>query len=503
MGIRLAADGHKVRIIEKNSVPGGAAGRIDINGFRFDTGPSIITAPFLLTQLFEYAGKKLDDYIKLQELDPIFSAVFPEALTPDIHFPENKVYQNKEYLFYREPAAAMFHNNIFSAAEQKAFHDFEMASDQMMKPVFMDYCSQEPAPNPFPLFSRSKIQNLQPNITLEQSVNHWFRSAEMADWPSYIALKELFKFWPILAGCNPAEGSHLFRIMPSILHEWSAFAPVGGMGILTEALVKLFWECGGEIALNSEVQAVQVFNHNATGIRLKDGSLQQADVIISDADVFSTFQNLIDSDKTKYSDVENSKNQTAGLGMFIYHMGLKQKLEEKIPLLANNVIFPLNYQNYIEDIFHKKVFPNDPFMILRIPDRIDEKAVPHGCESISVLVPVPNLQTDLHWNHKSYFYREKVIDSVQKLFDTDLRTNLVIEKFEDPLMVRQKSNILWGNSFGISPEINKHGGKFFSHRFSDIHNLYMVGAGTHPGPFIPGVLMGASITAQMIIDDNS
>jgi phytoene desaturase len=478
-GIRLVSEGYQVTILEKNTLPGGCLRTKEINGFRFNYGAEVITAPFLFDQLFEQAGKNRHDYFDLLPFEPVFQAIFPGE---------------KRFAFFSDPQKTLQWNNLFSQEEERALLSYFQANEEIFNDVFFDYCSkpiQDSQLRSFFPFLPQKLQNQKSSLQVAEA---YYKTPE---------LQLVFGFWPLLAGGDPRESGSLFRIIPSIFSHWGASIPVGGMKRVLNSLLSVFLEQGGEILYNSEVQEIQIFNRTVSGVRLIDGSIYHADIVISDVDALTTFRFLIDSDKNKYSSVSQAKTKNPGISVFSYHLGLDCTLEEKISLAGCNFIFPNHFDAFLSDLFHRKTLSSDPFFLLKIPAKTDLYAAPHGFEALSVVIPVPNLASDISWERESYLFRTHVLELIQDYFVTDLRKHILFEDYSDPVRMWTENRSYLGAAFSAMPGSAKKNDHRFPNRCKDIRNLYLVGAGTHPGPSIPGVLMGAATAVSQIKADFS
>ncbi len=472
-GVLLASEGFRVTILEKNKAPGGCLRSDTQNGFRFNFGAEIITAPFLFDQLFEKAGRNRKDYFEFQPFDPVFQAIFPGG---------------RRFAFFNDPAMTSQMNGLFSPADQASFLTYCEENDKVFNEIFFDtYASPLSAAPLFPWGKRFPGWN----------------NAELANRFEGEEIRRLFNCWPLLAGGNPKESSNLDRVIPAIFNRWGAWIPVGGMKTLVDALVSLFLESGGEIFYETEVQELQIFNRRVSGVRLSDGSIQHADIVLSNADVLTTSLNLIDSDQTRYADTERAKKLEPGTSVFVYHLGLNCILEEKLSLAGNNFIFPEKYEGFLTELFEYKQLSADPFFLLRVPSKNDPYASPPGCQSLSVVAPVPNLSGKIEWAQASFRFRNRILDLIQPYFLTDLRTHMIFETFMDPHQLEEKNGSYLGAAFSIRPGNYHRPISRFPHRSGDIRNLYYVGAGTHPGPFVPGVLLGVNLAVKAIKEDFS
>ena len=476
-GIRLAAEGCRVKILEKNSFAGGSLGTFEVNGFQFNTGAEIITAPFLFDQLFECAGKHRIDSIKFLEVDPIFQAIFPSR---------------NRFSFYKNPNETIQLNGLFSDADLIGFKNFSEASSSIFDEVFFDYCGSPVDETTFSLRSNLWFRRLNAQQSCQELADKFFRSPE---------LKQFFGFWPLLGGGNPRQESHLFRLVSQLFQRWGAAVPEGGMENLVNAIVSLFSASGGEILFNTEVSEIQIFNKTVSGVRLKDGGILQADLVISAADTAATYRNLIDIDRNRYNVVESAKQRPAGFSLFVYHIGTRCVLQERQELTPFNILFPENYDQFLDELFEQKVVSANPLMFLRMPSKTEALKTPEGTEALSLIVPVPNLESYDGWRYDSYAYRNRLLNLLQQYFVTDIRSNLIAESFFDPLAFQNRLGCYAGSVFSFQPTLQKSGEIRMANRSKDIRNLYLIGNGAHPGASMVGALLGAANTVELIKSD--
>ncbi|HQN62923.1 MAG TPA: phytoene desaturase family protein [Flexilinea sp.] len=476
-GIRLAVEGCKVKIFEKNLFAGGSLGSIRLKGFTFNTGAEYISAPFLFDQLYEYAGKRRIDSFKFRDCDPIFQAVFPDF---------------KRFALYSNPAETVKLNPMLSGADLQGFNSFTEESAAIFDDIFFDYCGRPVDENTFRFRTNLWLRRMNPQKTCEEYANEKFQTPE---------LQQLFGFWPLIGGGNPKSATHLFRAFSQMFQRWGTAVPDGGMDNMVQAIVRLFRESGGEIFYGTEVSEIQIFNHTVSGVRLKDGRIQQADLVISDADAAATYRYLIDSDRTRYDSVNQAKTKISGISAFVYHLGTRCILQERAPLAPLNILFPEDYDRFLNELFDQKTLSDHPLLILRMASKIIPDNAPFGCEALSVIVPVPNLESINPWDHISYSYRNHVLDLLQNYFLTDIRTNLIVEEYLDPIIIKNRLGSHAGSILSFQPELQKNGEIRMANRCRDIRHLYLAGNGAHPGATIPGVLLGAANTVQVIKED--
>ena len=478
-GIRLAAEGFRVRIVEKGERAGGWLGSTKIGEVTFPNAGSLITMPQQLENLFSSVGRSMDDYLKMDEISPIMRFLFPE---------EN------EYTLYREAADTLMKNSLFGLKDQQGYAAYGKRSDRILDEYLPKYFSRPYRRSRNPFSTDFGFAGLRPGRSGRSVSSRLFTSEE---------LRSVHAWWPVFCGGDPMISSHFYRMIPAVMQRWGVFLVRGGSEALVNALVKLFQECGGEIQYRSEVESIQVYNGAVTGVRLTDNSIRMADYVISDADTAYTCRSLIDSDRFRYTTVEAAHSRKPGISLFIYHMALQTPPVEKRPLLGINVIMPRDSMVWERELFEEKRLPSDLSFFLHVPAKISKSFVPEGTGALSVICPVPNLDSEVSWQRESYHFRNHILNTLQEYFENDLRSSLIGERYITPDMIHETFNSYQGAAWGFDPNQEKTDVPRLPNRCRDFRNLYLVGNGAHPGPFIPSVLQGAEIAHQEILSSRT
>lgn len=269
----------------------------------------------------------------------------------------------------------------------------------------------------------------------------------------------------------------------------------GGMYSLVKAFEKIFIENGGNVVTNSPVQKIITENDRAKGVIVND-TFYPADLVISNADVVYTYKNLLNgSSRKKWNDRKLNKSKIA-MSSFLLYLGVKKQYP---PLLHHSLILSPRYKELVEDIFDNKVLPDDFSMYLHIPSRTDSTMAPENCESMYVLVPVANLQSNINWDEMKRVYANKIINYLEADFDlVGLRENIEVEIMFTPKDFLEQRNSTFGSPWGLEPVLTQSAYFRPHNRSEDVHNLYLVGAGTHPGAGLPGVMLSAEATFKLI-----
>lgn len=475
VGIRLAAEGFRVRIVEKNMQPGGWLCPTRIDDVCFPNAGSLITVPDQISALFRSVGRSAEDYLTLEELSPVMRFIFSNEI---------------EYTLYREAADNLMKNSLFGLKDQQGYASYGKRSDRVLDEFYPKFLAK-PYKRKRSLFgSEFGFRSLRPRRSGRSVSERLFTSEE---------LRCVHSFWPLFCGGAPSVSSHFYRVIPSAMQRWGVYTVKGGPEAFISALTKLFLECGGEIQYNAEVEAIQVYNGAVIGVRLHDNSIRQADCVISDADTAYTCRFLIDSDRIRYQTVEQAMLRKPGISLFIYHMAFRQPPVEKTPLLGINALMPPDMKQWERELYEEKRFPSYPLLYLNVPEKIREEFVPNGKGALSVFCPVPNLDSEINWPRQSYHFRDRILSTLQELFENDLRADLIGERYVTPIMLHETFNSYMGAAWGFDPNQERTEVPRLPNRCEDIGNLYFVGSGAHPGPFLPGVLQGAEIVHDQII----
>ncbi len=469
----MAARGHDVELFEKRDKPGGRAYVYELNGFKFDAGPTVITAPFLFEELFELTGKKLADYVKLVPLDP-FYGIFN--------------HEKKSFDYNADTDFTLSQIDKWNPEDKKGYTDFIKTTKAIFQKGFVELGDK-----PFLKFS-DMIKVIPDLIKLKsyKSVYKYTSGFIKNDF-----LRQCFSFHPLLVGGNPFDTTSIYALIHYLEREWGIHYVMGGTGELVNALVKLFVELGGKINLNSEISEITVSGKKVTGVKLHDGSLHQADIIISNSDMAFTYKNLIAPKyRRKYTDGK-IKRMRYSMSLFVIYFGTKKRYTDS-GLKHHNIILGKRYKGLLNDIFTKKRLSDDFSLYLHMPSATDPSVAPEGCETFYVLSPVPNLASGMDWNKAAKPYRDRIMNFLEENYLPGLQENIIAEHCIDPLHFQNTLNSYLGSAFSVEPVLTQSAWFRPHNRSEDFENLYIVGAGTHPGAGLPGVLSSARIADNLI-----
>lgn len=469
--IRLQAQGHAVTIVEKRDKPGGRAYVYEQDGFKFDGGPTIITAPWLIDELFEIGGKKTADYVNLVKIDPFYNIRFPDGTVFNYNDDRENLY---EQIRKFDTGAVEDYRRFAEDLGEIYRVGFELIDKPFTK--WTDMLRVIP-----------DMIRLRSDRSVYQFASRYFKDER---------LRQAFSFHPLLIGGNPFKSTSIYAMIHRLEQEFGVWFAMGGTGALVGALSDLFLDLGGEIYLEAEVGEIFINRAgNAGGIRLKSGEFMRADAVVSNADVAWTYLNLVKGDfRRKYTD-EKIKKMDYSMSLFVIYFGTNRKYEN---MAHHEIIMGKRYEGLLSDIFMDKKLAEDFSLYLHRPTATDQSFAPEGCDSWYVLSPVPHLEGETDWTTQSQIYRDSIINFLEENYMPDLSKHIVSEHRIDPLHFQNDLNSYLGSAFSVEPTLMQSA-FFRPHNLSeDIPNLYFVGAGTHPGAGMPGVLSSGKIVANMI-----
>ncbi len=471
--IRLAAAGHKVTIFEKRDHWGGRAYQYNINGFKFDGGPTVITAPHLFDELYKQAGKRREDYFQLVPLDPFYRI-----------FNGN----GEAFNYWRDIDQSVAEVERFSPQDVEGYKQFVHGTMDVFR-QFYPYTEQT-FPN---LASFAKI------------LPYVFRTGTWRSMYGYASqfvkddfMRKVCSFHPLLVGGNPFDTPTIYGLIIQFEREWGIHYAKGGTGAVVNGLGQLFLDCGGQIYFNTPVEEIVIRNKRAVGVRLPDGTVEEADEIVCNSDVPFTYKHMIArSNRPAWVDVwiDNMKFSNS---LVVTYFGTDKRYTDAALSHHNLLLGSGNYRKHMQEIFKGKKLPKDLSLYLHMPTRTDDSIAPPGCESFYVLSLVPHLDAGINWNEAGPAYTDHVLSHLQQEYLPDLKNHIIAQHSINPMHFRHTLNSYKGAAFSVQPNMMQSGYFRPSNKSKVFDNLYFVGAGTHPGAGVPAVIASGKIAAEMI-----
>lgn len=470
--IRLAARGYNVTVIEKRDKPGGRAYVWQQDGFTFDAGPTIITAPQFIRELFQLSGKKTEDYVKLVPLDPFYC----------VRFCDGSVFR-----YTGDTESILRQVREFNPEDEEGYRRFYKAAETVFKKG-LPLMEQ-----PFTRFG--DMLKVAPDMVQLQSYKSvaGFVSQYIKDE----RLRQVFSFHPLLIGGNPFQSTSIYAMIHKLEQEFGIWFAIGGTGALVRALVRLFQDIGGKLLLGAEVEEIGMDERTgrATGVALKTGEFVSADAVVSNADVAHTYLNLVPARfRRKYTD-RKVRGMRYSMSLFVVYFGTDCRYEN---MAHHEIIMGPRYRELMRDIFQRKRLAEDFSLYLHRPTATDPSLAPPGCDCWYALSPVPNLDSQTDWKAMAKPYRDAIIQFLEQRYLPDLSKHIVTERYIDPLHFRDTLNSYKGSAFSVEPILTQSAWFRPHNQSEDVPNLYFVGAGTHPGAGLPGVMSSGKIVAEMI-----
>lgn len=473
--IRLAARGHEVEIIEKRDKPGGRAYVYEINGFKFDGGPTVITAPFMFDDLWAAAGKRREDYVQFVACDPFYRI-----------FDHNK----KAFDYNGDEAFILDQIAKWNPADREGYQRFMATTKAIFEKGFVELADK-------PFLSFMDMLRVAPDLIRLQSYLSVYQYASKFVQNEF--LRRCFSFHPLLIGGNPFDAPSIYAMIHYLEREWGIHYVLGGTGALVNAMVRLFEDIGGKLRLSTEVDEILVEGRRVTGVRLKDGSIERADHVVANADVGFVYEKLIDKRKQNLYTRTKMSLMRYSMSLFVIYFGTKKQYRD-VGLAHHNIILGERYKGLLDDIFNKQQLAQDFSLYLHMPSLTDPSIAPEGCENFYVLSPVPHLGSGVDWTRAAKPYRDAIMQFLEDNYLPDLQANIIAEHYIDPLHFRNDLNSRMGSAFSVQPILTQSAWFRPHNRSEAFDNLYFAGAGTHPGAGLPGVL-SSSIIAENLIGD--
>ena len=470
--IRLRARGYQVDLLEMRDRPGGRAYVYEQDGFTFDAGPTIITAPFLIDELYELAGKKASDHLDIRPVSPYYRICFQDG---------------RHFDYTGDPEQIVSEIKRFSPGDVEGYHRFVEQSHAIFDRAFTDLADQP--------FSRiTDMLKIAPDLVRLKSHQSVYKlvSAYIKD-PS---LRQVFSFHPLLIGGNPFQSSSIYSMIHYLERKWGVHYSMGGTGAVVAGLVELFESMGGRMHLDCRVEEIMIDGGRVTGVRAEGGTFFPAAVVVSNGDVANTYRKLVAPEyRRRWTDRKLEKMRYS-MGLFVLYFGTDRTYEE---IAHHTILLGPRYKGLLDDIFKKKVLADDFSTYLHAPTRTDPSMAPAGCECFYVLSPVPNLLGDVDWEVEKEAYAEKILASLERVCP-DLRKHVVTKRIMTPNDFETDLDAYAGSAFQFEPVLHQSAWFRPHNKSEDVAGLYFSGAGTHPGAGMPGVLSSAKVLDKVVPD---
>lgn len=442
------------------------------DGFRFDGGPTVITAPWLIEELFSNAGRNPKDYVELLPVDPFYQICFEDGTT----------------FRYNDDRDGMIREiEKFNPADVKGYLRFLEKAKDVFKTGF------DLIDVPFSTFGSMvkvlpDLVRLRADRSVYEVVSRYIQDEH---------LRRVFSFHPLLVGGNPFQTTSIYALILYLEREWGVWFARGGTGAVVQGMGALFRELGGNVVLAAEVGEILVdeAKKKTTGVRLKDKREFKADAVVCNGDVAFAYRYLLPEQyRRKYTN-RRIERLDYSMSLYVLYFGTDRKYEE---IEHHTIILGERYRGLLDDIFNRHHLSDDFSLYLHRPTKTDPSLAPDGCDAFYVLSPVPHLASGDDWRVKAPEYRDRIVRYLEERYMPDLSRHIVSEHHIDPLHFRDTLNSYQGSAFSVAPTLTQSAWFRPHNRSEELDNLYFVGAGTHPGAGLPGVISSAKIVDEMI-----
>ncbi|MGR2753715.1 phytoene desaturase family protein [Agromyces arachidis] len=479
--VRLAAAGHEVTVLEQRDRIGGRAYLYELDGFRFDGGPTVLTAPFMFEELFALAGERLEDHVELVPLDPFYRAFDADGTPFDFHADAERM---RREVTRRSPADEPGYARL-SARISRIFDAFYPYTERPMMHVHVMLRML-----PFLLRHRAALG-------VQRLVDGCVRDP---------FLRRALAFHPLLIGGHPAHTPALYSLIVEFERRWGVHYAVGGTAAIVDALGSLLARLGGRIECGVAVDRILVASGRVTGVRLADGSERPADVVISNADPGHTIDGLLGQRRSLAA--RRLRAARPSMSLHVLYLGA-DRTWPSTPLAHHNLLLGGDARQVLGRVFGRTrrararagepLGADDLFLYVHLPTRTDATVAPEGCEAMYVLVAAPPLDDDEEVPEaETRRIRDLVVDTLDRRFLPGLASHLRVEHAIGPDHFRDVLNTPHGAAFSLQPTLFQSGWFRPHNRSPRVAGLYLVGAGTHPGAGVPAVLASGKIAADLI-----
>jgi len=475
LAIRLQAAGFATTLFERRDKPGGRAYVYEDQGFVFDAGPTVITDPSALEELFAVGGRRMADYVELIPVSPFYRLQWEGGGSFDY---VNDQAELDRQIAARNPADVEGYRR-FLAYSREVFAEGYLKLGTVPFLSFKDMVRAGPA-----------LARLQAWRSVYGIVSRFIQDDE---------LRQAFSFHSLLVGGNPFATSSIYALIHALEREWGVWFPRGGTGALIHGLIRLFEDLGGTVRIGADVVRIDTEAGRAKAVVCRGGARETFDAVASNADVVHTYEKLLGHDPVGQRRASALKSKRFSMSLFVIYFGLKRHRPE---IRHHTVLFGPRYRGLIDDIFNRETLADDFSLYLHSPCATDPSLAPPGAGSFYVLAPVPHLgNAPLDWEREGPRYRDRILDYLEARIIPGLREDLVTVRHFAPTDFRDELNAHLGSAFSLEPVLTQSAWFRPHNRDAAIPNLYIVGAGTHPGAGVPGVVGSAKATAGLMLAD--
>jgi phytoene desaturase len=479
--IRLAAAGVRVLVYEKNAIPGGKMGQITQDGFRWDTGPSVITMRHVFEDLFKEAGVRLEDYLSLLPVDPLTRYFYPDGVVLDASSDLTTMLAQIERLDPRDVEGYL------------AYLAYAARIHRVTGPVFI--YDEPPRPQSFLRVPVSEWLSADPFRTMDQSIRRFVRSPH---------LRQLLGRFATYVGGSPYLAPATLNVIAHVELSGGVWYPRGGIYAIAQSMVRLAEELGVTILTGCPVRAIRIESNRVVGVELTDGHFEPAAAVVANVDVATVYDQLLPNGDSVNRTLATLRKSEPSCSGFVLLWGVRtaegDRAQAKRSLIHHNIFFSADYPHEFRQIFNDGIPPDDPTIYVAVTSKTDPDHAPRGYENWFVLVNAPALSDSYDWQAQASHYRRKVLDKLAG-FGHDLSDRIVAERMITPVDLARMTGSWRGALYGASANSKWTAFRRPHNRSADFRGLYFAGGTTHPGGGVPMVTLSGSVAARLLLQD--
>ena len=470
---KLAQQGYQVTVLEKNEIPGGRCGKMEVEGHLFDTGPTLFLMPDLYRDAFANLGERLEDHLELRRVDPTYQIHFADGLDLTL---TNDLQVMQKQLEAIEPGSYQQYLRYL----QEGYYHYNASLETVVKKDFRQ---------PLDFFNP---QNLLLMLRLKALTRHY---KNIGRYFNDERLKFAFIFQNLYMGVHPYQAPALFSLLQHTEFSDGVWFPVGGMNSIIQALVSIAEKNGVSFQFKTTVKRISTQNNHATGVILQDGRELNADVVVANADLPYVYRELLPDD----GKAQRLNSKKHGCSALVFYWGLDKQYPQ---LGTHNLFMADDIRGGFDLIFDDLSLSDKPSFYVHAPVRIDPTLAPKGHETLTVAIPVPHLneRNPQDWEKLKSQSRQYILKRFREIGIGDVEEHLKFEICYSPKDWKNRFNLTKGSAHGLSHEIFQMGYMRPKNQHARYRNLYFVGASTHPGTGLPSVLVSAKHVADRILE---
>ena len=467
----LLAKGYQVTVLEAGDQPGGRARVFREKGYIFDAGPTVITAPYLFDELFSLIGERAEDWFELVPVDPFYRILFDDGSQFDYVGERDRLLENIKQI---------------NAADVDGYLKLEKRARDIFDVGYTQLADQ-------PFHRVGTMMKVIPDMVRLQNYRSVY--SLVSKYIKDERLRQAFSFEPLLVGGNPFKITSIYLLIHWLERKWGVHFAKGGTTALVSALVGALKKKGVEFVYNCPVDSLQIEKGRVQKLYSGKGQSFDCDIVVSNTDPIKVYNEWIDQKWLSPHKARKLAGKSQSMSLFVSYFGTKKKFNH---LVHHTILLGPRYKALLDDIFSKKKLAQDFSLYLHAPTVTDPSLAPEGCEAFYVLSPVPNNQSGLSWEEKKVEYQERILESLEKRLLPGLKENLETCFSITPDYFEKDLRSTSGSAFGIEPSFQQSAYFRFHNRSPYVKGLYFVGANTHPGAGVPGVINSAKVLKKIV-----